>query len=74
MLRALVIRPYWIDLILKGKKTWEIRGSKTAIRGTITLIPSGSGTRRLLKASTMSVGGVRWRSLEVEASTLCQTG
>jgi hypothetical protein len=44
MLRGLVIRPYWIDLILKGKKTWEIRGSKTAIRDTIGLIPSGSGT------------------------------
>jgi hypothetical protein len=44
MLRGLVIRPYWIDLILKGKKTWEIRGSKTAIWNTIGLIPSGSGT------------------------------
>ena len=43
-LRGLVIRPYWIDLILKGKKTWEIRGSRTMIRGTIGLIPSGSGT------------------------------
>jgi len=44
MLRGPVIRPFWIDLILKGKKTWEIRGSKAAIRGTIGLIPSGSGT------------------------------
>ncbi len=42
--RALVILPHWIELILKGKKTWEIRGSKTAIRGIIGLIPSGSGT------------------------------
>ena len=39
-----MIRPYWIDLILKGKKTWEIRGSRTAARGIIGLIPSGSGT------------------------------
>jgi len=44
MLRGLVIRPQWIELILKGKKTWEIRGAKTAMRGTIGLIPSGSGT------------------------------
>jgi hypothetical protein len=44
MLRALLIRPYWIDLILKGKKTWEIRGSRTAMRGIIALVPSGSGT------------------------------
>ena len=43
MIRALLIRHPWIDLILDGKKTWEIRGSRTAIRGTIGLIPSGSG-------------------------------
>ena len=30
-------------MILDGKKTWEIRGSRTAIRGAIGLIPSGSG-------------------------------
>ena len=39
-----MIRPHWIDLILKGTKTWEIRGSRTTARGTIGLIPSGSGT------------------------------
>lgn len=43
MLRALIIRQQWLDKILSGKKTWEIRGSKTAIRGTIGLIESGSG-------------------------------
>lgn len=31
-------------MILEGKKTWEIRGSRTSIRGTIGLIPSTSGT------------------------------
>ena len=44
MIRALLIRHPWVDAILDGKKTWEIRGSRTAIRGTIGLIPSGSGT------------------------------
>jgi len=44
MLRALLIRHPWIDLILDGKKCWEIRGSATSIRGTIGLVPSGSGT------------------------------
>lgn len=44
MIRALLIRHPWVDMILDGKKTWEIRGSRTAIRGTIGLIPSGSGT------------------------------
>lgn len=43
-MRALLIRPQWLEKILKGTKTWEIRGSKTLIRGTIALVPSGSGT------------------------------
>lgn len=43
-MRALLIRHPWIDLILDGKKTWEIRGSRTLVRETIGLIPSGSGT------------------------------
>jgi hypothetical protein len=44
MLRALVIRHPHIDKILNGEKNWEIRGSRTTIRGTIALVPSGSGT------------------------------
>jgi hypothetical protein len=43
-LRALLIRHPWIDLILDGKKTWEIRGSRISVRETIGLVPSGSGT------------------------------
>jgi hypothetical protein len=31
-------------MILAGKKSWEIRGSRTSIRETIGLVPSGSGT------------------------------
>lgn len=42
--RALIIKTPWTDLILKGEKTWEIRGSKTNIRGTIGIIESGTGT------------------------------
>jgi len=42
--RGLVIKSPWTDLILKGKKTWEIRGSKTNIRGKIGIIESGTGT------------------------------
>lgn len=44
MMRALLIRHPHIDKILDRKKTWEIRGSRSTIRGTIALIPSGSGT------------------------------
>jgi hypothetical protein len=43
-LRALVIKKPWLDKILAGTKTWEIRGSRTNIRGTIGLIESRSGT------------------------------
>ena len=43
-MRALVIKKPWLDKILAGTKTWEIRGSRTNIRGTIGLIESRSGT------------------------------
>jgi hypothetical protein len=42
-MKGLIIKSPWIELILSGKKTWEIRGSNTKIRGTIALIKSGSG-------------------------------
>lgn len=42
-MKALIIKQPWIDLILAGKKTIEIRGSKTNIRGKIALIASGTG-------------------------------
>ena len=42
-MRALLIKSPWIDKILAGEKTWEIRGSRTKIRGPIALIRSGSG-------------------------------
>jgi hypothetical protein len=42
-MRALLTRHPHIDLILNGKEPWEIRGSATAVPGTIALVPSGSG-------------------------------
>ena len=42
-MKALIIKKPWIDYILDGKKTWEIRGCRTNIRGQIELIQSGSG-------------------------------
>ncbi len=44
MLSGLLIRSPYIDWILTGAKTWEIRGSSTAKRGRIALIQSGTGT------------------------------
>ena len=42
-MRALIIRKPWLDQILAGTKIWEIRGSRTKIRGTVGLIQSQSG-------------------------------
>lgn len=41
-LDGLIIKQPWIDKILSGEKTWELRGSKTHKRGRIALIQSGS--------------------------------
>jgi ASCH domain len=41
---GLLVRVPWIDKILDGSKTWEIRGSQTTKRGRIGLIESGTGT------------------------------
>lgn len=40
---GLIIKQPFIDYILDGSKTWELRGSKTNKRGRIALIRSGSG-------------------------------
>jgi ASCH domain len=42
-MNALLIRSPHIEKILAGKKIWEIRGSRTQVRGPIALIRSGSG-------------------------------
>jgi len=43
-MRALVVRSPWIERILDGNKTWEIRGSRTKVRESVGLIRSGSST------------------------------
>ena len=40
---GLIIKEPWIELILQGKKIWEIRSSTTHKRGKIALIKSKSG-------------------------------
>lgn len=42
-MKGLIIKDPWITKILNGEKPWEIRGSNTKIRGTISLIKSGTG-------------------------------
>ena len=43
MNRGLIIKQPWIELILSGKKTWEMRSRPTHIRGKIGLIEQGTG-------------------------------
>lgn len=42
-IKGLVIREPWIDLILSGRKTWEMRSQQIGYRGWIGLIRKGSG-------------------------------
>jgi hypothetical protein len=42
-MKAIVIRSPWIELILAGKKTWEMRTKSTNIKGRIALIKAKSG-------------------------------
>lgn len=41
-MKGLIIKEPYINQILLGKKKWEIRGTRTKIRGKIALIKSGS--------------------------------
>lgn len=42
-MNALVIKEEFLNKIINGRKRWEIRGSRTNMRGSIALIKSGSG-------------------------------
>ena len=43
MERGLIIQKQYLDLIFNNGKIWEMRSTKTNIRGKIGLIESGSG-------------------------------
>ena len=42
-MKGLIIRKRWLDMILAGAKTWEMRSRPTRYRGPIALICQGSG-------------------------------
>ncbi len=54
IIHGLIIKKEFLDMILSGQKTWEIRGSATSRRGPIALIQSQSG----LVVGTCEVVGV----------------
>jgi hypothetical protein len=43
-MKGLIIDEPWIEMIIAGKKTWEMRSRNTAVRGRIGLIRKGSKT------------------------------
>ena len=64
---GLVVRTPWVEKIVAGEKTWEIRGSAMKVRGRIALIRGGSGlvvgTCRLVGC----VGPLTSKEMEVNA-------
>lgn len=42
-MRGALIKSPWMEMILEGKKVWEIRSKHTALRELIALIHSKSG-------------------------------
>jgi hypothetical protein len=41
--KAIIVRSPWIEQILSGEKTWEMRSSRTTYRGRVGLIQKGTG-------------------------------
>lgn len=41
MTKGLIIKEPWVSLIVEGQKTWELRKTKTSIRGKIALLQGG---------------------------------
>lgn len=42
--QGLVVDNPWADLIVTGRKTWEIRGERTSKRGPFAILLKGTGT------------------------------
>lgn len=59
--RALIVKKPWIDLILSGEKTWEMRSRKTHLTGWIGLIEQGSG---LIVGKAFLTGSIEIDELE----------
>jgi hypothetical protein len=67
---GLIIRSPHIEKILEGKKTWEIRGTNSKIRGRIAPIRSGSGLIVGTCALTGVIGPLTLRQLRENARNL----
>jgi hypothetical protein len=68
--RGLIIQREFLDLILSGRKDWELRGSRSRIRGEIALIESGSGLVVGRATLTDALGPLSIRTLRENAKHL----
>jgi hypothetical protein len=69
-LKGLIIRAPYIDWILDGLKTWELRGSATKVRGPVALIEGGSGKVVGTCEITEVVGPLAVKDLRANADKL----
>jgi len=71
-MNGLIIRSPYVDWILAGKKTWEIRGRRALARGKIALIRGGSGLVVGTCELTDVVGPLTLRELRRNAGRLAE--
>lgn len=64
----LIIKKQWLDKILAGEKTWELRGSNTKVRGRIWLIASKSGVVSGTCDLVDSIGPLSLKQLQTNAA------
>lgn len=64
--RALIVKKEWLDLIFDGGKVWEMRSTKTKIKGRIALIESGTG----LIMGSVTITGCGWYPVAIHTSLI----
>ena len=68
---VLVVKRRWLDKILAGQKTWEIRGGPTAKRGWIHFAQSGTTGKLMGRARLVGCHRVSRSSFEQNVSHHC---
>ena len=68
---ALVVKKKWLDLILAGRKTWEIRGSSTTKRGWIHFAESQAGGKLMGRARLVICYPVQRKSFKQHFNHHC---
>ena len=68
---VLVVKRRWLDNILAGQKTWEIRGGPTAKRGWIHFAQSGTAGKLMGRARVVGCRRLRPSSFEQNVSHHC---